>query len=216
MSDNPRTNGDLMAGQRFEIPAAIAVPGMTVRASFPLGSGDNHILQFERTIDADAPQEEIDYLCDVMVRAGDRLRAKFELPGLRRQLENVYYKLNLDRANKQRSEAEIEAFRIARMDKSRELRERHQAVYDQAYKEHIASGRMGEFEPGGALKGNLERMKTEIEQLSAPIEERENDLVTQLRRAEHEVEQGERAVTQLQSLIRERESLARGEDISGV
>ena len=216
MTEKPQPNGDLMAGQRFEIPAAIAVPGMTIRASFPLGSGENHILQFERTLDADASDEEIDFNCDKMVRAGDRQRAKFELPGLRRQLENVNHKLGLDRENKLRAEGEIALFKKVRGDKTRELRERHDALYADEYRKHVDSGRMGEFHPQGAVKGNLERLKTEIEQLSAPVEARENDLLRALADAELEVAKGERAARQLLSLIREGESLARGEDISGV
>jgi hypothetical protein len=205
-----------MAGQRFEIPAAIAVPGMTVRASFPLGSGEHHILQFERTLDADASQEEINFECDKMMQAGDRLRAKYELPGLRRQLANVNYKLALDRDLKRRAEAQLDAYKKARLDKARELRDRHQALFDEAYGRHVAEGRMAEFQPEGALKGNLERLKSEIEQLSAPVEDKENDVVRAVNDAAVEIEKGERAIRQLTELIQEGESLARGEDISGV
>jgi len=202
-------------GERYEIPAAIAVPGLTIRASYSLG-GDNRILQFEQTVDRDEPEAEILRRSESMTRVADQLRAKFELPGLRRQRKGLQERHDENLIRHIRSQKEIDAYKQARIDKAQQLDVEFKKVYDHAYEAHARSGRQADFQPQGSVKSKLMALQSEQEKLNAPIESHEQDALRRLAEVEEEIKQGERALAQLDELITEDERLARGEDISGV
>lgn len=202
-------------GERYEIPAAIAVPGLTIRASYNLG-GDNRILQFELTVDRDDDEAEILRRSESLTRVGDVIRAKFELPALRRQRKGVQDKHDENTLRHLRSQGEVDAYKEARLDKAREIDADYKRVYEAAYEEHARSGRQSAFVPQGATKSKLTALKNDAAQLVEPVGSQEQDCLRRLAEVAEEIKQGERALVQLDELINEAERLARGEDISGV
>lgn len=197
-----------------EIPQAIAEPGLIIRLSQSLGS-QSDVIQFEGFIDRDSEQGEINALCDKLVRAGARQRAKSELPGLRRQLEGVQHKTTENRARLASVIAAMNVYAEERKDRQLAKQLDHDRLLNEARDQHVASGRRGEFRPAAGMGGNLNRLKSEIEQLNGPTKE-ENEYLQQKSVLDNEIAEGNRAMAQLTTLIVENERLAKGEDISGV
>lgn len=203
------------SNEQYILPAAIAVPGLTIRASYSLG-GDNRILQFELTVDRDDDEAEILRRSESMTRIGDVIRAKFELPALRRQRRGVQDKHDENLKRHIRASGEVDAFKQARIDKAREVEADYKRVYENAYEEHARTGRQSAFVPQGATKSKLTALKNDAAQLAEPVGSQEQDCLRRLTEVTEEIKQGERALAQLDELINEAERLARGEDISGV
>lgn len=199
----------------IEVPAGIAEPGVILRLSQSLG-GTNDVFQLEGGIDRDASQAEFDHLADKMARTAARLAAKSNLPGLRRQLENVEYKHNENRRRLAELNAGEDEVTKIRAEKVAELQVRAGQIETQAQEAYRATGRQGKFKPQGHVAGELGKVRSAIASIEeAGVKER-NEAQVQRATLENELKDGERAVAQLNSLIRENEALVRGEDISGV
>ena len=137
-----------------QMPAAIAAPGLIIRSQINLGENERSI-QFEGYIDRDSDQSEINHLCDKMVRAGDRLRAKHVLPKLYRTLEDAEHMLNGNKKRLAELEAGLVAMDEARDAKALELNGRLSEQINAARDAHVESGRRGEFKPPAAVTANI-------------------------------------------------------------
>lgn len=188
-----------------EIAPALAQPGLIVRTSINLGEQDR-IIQFEGFIDRDAEQAEIDHLCDKMVRAGDRLKARHMLPIYRRQLEDLEYRHTENRKRLAELEARLKAADEARLEKRTELSTQLAQAISDARDAHLASGRRGEFKPTPQV---TQRIDVQISQLDE-MQSREHNEAAQTRSTlDNELKEGQRAVDQAKKLIAEYEAMAR-------
>lgn len=198
-----------------EAPAALAQPGLIMRLSQGLGT-QTDVFQLEGFIDRDASQAEIDHLAEKMVRSAAKLKAKSELPNLRRSIENIEFKHN---GNKVRL-AEVNAAEQAQdeiwAEKIIALQLQLGNAESAAKQVHEASGRRGEFKAQGSVAGQLGRIKTMIEQAEEARVKVHSEAAVQRATLDNELKDGERALTQMLTLLAETEALARGEDISGV
>lgn len=204
-----------MPGKTDHIPQAIAEPGLIARYTLAFGDQGTGI-QLESFHDRDASQAEIDALCDKMVRAGDRVKARHQLPVFRRQLQGVEAKHIENKARKAGVLAQLETMAEARKEKVLQLTVRRDLKQKAAEDAWYESGRKGEFKPQGAAAADLSRLNAEISQLEQNQTKDNNEAQAQLSVLDNELKEGDRAISQMQALIAEAEALARGEDVSGV
>jgi len=196
-----------MAGHQHEVPevpAGVAAPGLIIRYGVNLGEQDR-ILQFEGFIDRDSDPAEINHLCDKIVGAGDRLRARHMLPTYRRQLEDVEHKHNENRARLAGMEAQLKAMAETRSAKIEELRIELSDKVKRASEEHYASGRRGAYNPPRSI---VQGTEAQIDQLMENQRKEEAEAEIQRAALNNELKEGERAVYQLKRMIREQEALA--------
>ncbi len=186
------------------LPPALAEPGLIIRTSINLGEQER-IIQFEGFIDRDSSQSEIDHLCDKMVRAGDRLRAKHVLPSYRRNLEDVEYKNNDNKKRLAQLEAGLKAMDEAREEKRFELQREQSEKISAARDEHYARGKRGEFEPGANLTS---RFNAQINQLAEAHTKEHAEAAVQRTTLEGEIKEGDRQIFKWKALIEEHEALA--------
>jgi hypothetical protein len=183
---------------------ALAEPGLIIRTSINLGEQER-VIQFEGFIDRDSSQSEIDHLCDKMVKAGDRLRAKHVLPSYRRNLEDVEYKTNENKKRLAQLEAGLKAMDEAREQKRAELQTEQSNRLATARDEHVASGRRGPFNPGASLTS---RFSAQINQLSEAHNKEHAEAAVQRSTLDGEIKEGDRQIFKWKALIEEHEKLA--------
>lgn len=198
-----------------QTPEGIAAPGLIARYTLSFGDQGTGI-QLESFHDRDASQEEIDFLCDKMVRAGDRVKAKHQLPVFRRQLESVEAKHADNLVRQAGVKAQLAAVTEERERQTLLLSAQRDQALKEAQDAWYASGKRGEFKPQGATSGMLGRLNAQITQLADHQTRDKNEAKVQLSVLENEIKEGDRALDQMRTLIAEAERVARGEDVSGV
>ncbi len=186
------------------LPPALAEPGLIIRTSINLGEQER-IIQFEGFIDRDSSQGEIDHLCDKMVRAGDRLRARHVLPSYRRNLEDVEYKNNDNKKRLAQLEAGLKAMDEAREEKRSELNQALSNRISAARDEHASTGRRGEFKPGANITATI---TTQLSQLTEAGAKEHAEAAVQRTTLEGEIKEGDRQIFKWKALIEEHEALA--------
>jgi hypothetical protein len=198
-----------------QIASAIADPGLILRASISLGEQDC-VVQYEGYLDRDCSQREVDALTDKMILAGKRQKAKHQLPGLRRQLEDARHTLGENKVRLEKLNASEKAAFDERKNQAQRLTAQAQALVTAEQDGWIASGRKGDFRLQGSAKSRVDRMNAEIEALSSNQNKESSEAQIQRGQLVGEIEAGDRKVYMLGVLIEENERAAHGEDISEV
>lgn len=204
-----------MSGHQIDIPKALAEPGMIMRLNVGLGEQDR-VFQIESFVDRDAQQSEIDEVAAKMMRAGDRLKARTQLPILRRQLDSIEFKHrdNLQRLAK--LNASEQAANELRGQEIIKLMSQASKIQQIAQDNWIASGRRGEFKLQGGDKSAVARSEQAADMLKEQIAKESAEAIQQRSVLDNEIAEGSRTMNQLKRLIEEAEALYRGEDITGV
>lgn len=197
-----------------EIAGALVAPGLIMRLN--IGLGDQDIFQAESFLDRGASQQEIDVLADKMVRAANRLKAKAQLPGYRRQLEHVETKLTENRERLAKLEAGLKAVEDVRREEAVRLKAKAEEVQTREQDAWIAEGRRTEFKLRGAALAEFNRLNQQIGALNASQTKDEGEAAQQRSVLQNEITEGERAAYQMGRMISEAEAQVRGEDISEV
>jgi len=197
-----------------QMTPALMEPGLIIRHGFNLGEADR-IVQFEGFLDRDAALSEINHLCDVMRKAGNRQKAAHTLPHLRRHLEDMEYVYNDNKRRLAELDAGEKAMDEARAQKRDELRQQLQDAIARAEDEHHRTGRRGEFKAPASVTG---RPLASLQVLDEAETKEHNENAAQRATLKHEIidgERGERAIARQKDLIAEYEGWLRGEDAAG-
>lgn len=192
--------------ETFDQPSPYLVqPGILIRTRVNLGQQDREI-GFEASIDRDAPQNEIDDLCDKMVAAGDRLRAKTLLPDYRRGRENAEYKHNGNRHRKVTLESRLIESRRIREEKRREIETRLAQAVAGWRAEHEATGRRVAFRP---TPQQTRPYQADLDALADGERKEMAEAEVQFAQLATELDEGQRALDQWDGLIADAEALLR-------
>lgn len=200
--------------EQYGVPTALLAPGLIIKATVSLGE-PNSALQFEGYLDRDCEQAEIDALCAKMVNAGNRERAKAELPGLRHKLKYQEGLLRENRARKAGVDAKLEELAKLRSNKALELQVERDAAMREDQDRWNESGRRAEYKPQGGVAARLARFDSEIAALTTDQHKDDSAAMVQLSEIDGQINGSLQAIAQLKELIDDFERLARHEDISG-
>lgn len=155
----------------------------------------------------DEADETVNAKMDRAFRVVDRQKARYELVDLHDELLKVAGALSQFTEDKARIDHDIDV-KLAMIDVQASVgNETLEGMKDQAYSQHLSSGRQGEFKPSGATKANIDRTKAGLAQLvdqKAAIEAE--------RKQHHEsvmisIHRHEEAVANLRERIASREAL---------
>lgn len=189
------------------IPQApvLQVPGMTCQLEVNLGEQDRKLM-FQTFFDRDVTAAEMDAVLDKMQRAADRKRAQHLLPGYRRNRENVQHDLDENRKRIKAKEAEIAEGDKIVDERITPLRARLGEVIAAQADEWHQSGKRSEFKPTRS-KATAE-IEKQIDDLLATQLKAHNEAEQLTRETQNVIDQGIRALEQLNAMIKELEALA--------
>lgn len=150
-------------------------------------------------------------LLDKMFRISDRQRARYEIVDLEDQLEK--HERELFNFEEQFAKVEKEHAR-RKVEKEEEIALRTEeiaTIQKDAYDQHVASGRQGEFKPQGGTKQAIEVKKTAMKQAKADIEKMDAERDQELGGIRESKARFNREILRLKKEIVKRKAILGGE-----
>ena len=149
---------------------AVSAVSPLAAATISCSLGDRRSMQIAINISCSDPAEVQDAMLDNAMRRMDRQQARYDLEGLEDKFNVVGMNTRQLIASLTGADVELNT-RLARMKAELAGKEEgRKEIHDEAYNEHVASQRRGEFKPKGSVLQRLNVADSEIGKTRAAIE----------------------------------------------
>lgn len=163
-------------------------PGIDIEVI--VGCGDTRQIKLRTMIGRNAAPESAHAIVDKVLAIGDRQKARYDLESQVEEMNRVATTLTGLIASLPIAQANYIADQEKRREEFRGYEADYAKLHDEGYEEHVKSGRSaGSFQPKGARKSNMERLKMAAgkkrEEIDRAKAEAEQLFQTQIKSAEH-------------------------------